>query len=418
LQGCLNKTAFSYFSNMYRKLFSFLIGSILFTLSLKAQPGRDDTSSVDAVKHLVRTEEDTSHLRISLLTCGVGEELYSSFGHTAVRVVDSLTGMDIVFNYGTFSFGEDFYVKFVRGKLLYYVSYYDYKSFLEEYDYEKRPVEEQVILLPGEKKQQIYEFLRHNALPENRDYKYDFLFDNCATRIRDIFPKSLGGSFQFGEVIKPGERITFRDIIDQYLRNNHWARFGIDMALGSPIDKPMTNEDIMFLPDYLRDGLAGATLDGRKVMGPVTPVISGAEEKDGGINGPFLLTSAIALLTILGLTIPKLKILGKVMSTIILFVTGLLGVFFLFMWFGTDHQSCQNNYNILWALPTNLVLAFGRSKGAGRYSLVALVLLGISLLLHILRIQGLPLLELGPILLSLVFIYGTIYKRSKKLSKT
>ena len=126
-----------------------------------------------------------------------------------------------------------------------------------------------------------------------------------------------------------------------------------------------------------------------------------------------MLTSVIALLTILGLTVPRLRILGKIMSSILLFITGLLGVFFLFMWFGTDHQSCQNNYNVLWALPTNGLLVFWKPKGIAKYSLVAIALIIVSLVLHVLGIQGLPLLELGPILLSLVFIFGMIYKKNK-----
>ena len=110
---------FSYFASMFkRSAFIFC----LFFLSLISATAQDDSS----------------HLRVSLITCGVGEELYASFGHTAVRVVDTVKGIDIVYNYGTFSFDEDFYPKFVRGKLLYYVSYYDFNSFVQEYVEEDR----------------------------------------------------------------------------------------------------------------------------------------------------------------------------------------------------------------------------------------------------------------------------------------
>ena len=396
---------------MIRQVISFLCLLMMSGFAAKAA----DTTAIPApdTVAVAPIPEDTSHLRISLITCGVGDELYASFGHIAVRVTDSNIGMDYAYNYGTFSFDEDFYPKFVRGKLLYYVSYYTYASFLSEYVEERRSVQEQEIILSGEQKRRIYTFLQENALPENKYYKYDFLFDNCATRIRDIFPQALGEGFVYGQVLPKGKRITFRQIIDHYLRNKHWERFGIDLAFGSPEDKVMTNDDVMFLPDYLRDAMAGATLNGEKVAGPVKEILPGAQQEEGTLNQPFWLFSIIALLTILGLTIPRLRVLGNVMSSILLFISGLLGCFFIFMWLGTDHQACQNNYNVLWALPTNLWLAFRKPKGAGKYSIVAIVLIGVSLLLHMLKIQELPLLELGPILLSLVFIYGMIYKRSK-----
>jgi len=386
--------AFLYFVLMFRKLF--LLVATFF-----------------AIGH-IQAQSDSSHIRISLLTCGVGEELYSSFGHTGVRIIDSSKGTDIVYNYGTFNFGDpDFYTKFVRGKLLYYVSVDAFPSFMEEYVYEHRKVEEQVLMLDGAQKQQIKTFLEWNVLPANRDYKYDFLFDNCATRIRDIAPKVFGSGFRWGQALPIDSKITFRDIIDRYLAQKHWERFGIDIALGSKIDKVMSNEQVMFLPDYLRDGLAGATLNGQKIAGETTLILQGGgDSKANELNQPFILTCVIALLTIAGLMLHKLRALGKIMSFTLLLVTGLIGCFMLFMWLGTDHQACQNNWNVLWALPTNLFVAFSR-KRKDRYALVAIVLLVVSLLLHLLRIQELPLLELMPLMVAMLFIYGTILRRSK-----
>lgn len=397
---------------MIRQVFSFFC--LLLTSGLSAKGIDTTTVLVPTVAQSVPA--DTSRLRVSLITCGVGEELYASFGHTAIRVTDSNIGMDYAYNYGTFSFDEDFYPKFVRGKLLYYVSYYTYSSFESDYIEERRSVEEQLLNLTGAQKRRIYTFLQENALPENKYYKYDFLFDNCATRIRDVFPDALGGGFKYGQVLPKGERITFRDMIDHYLRNKHWERLGIDLSLGSPIDKPMSNEDVMFIPDYLRDGMATATLNGERVTGPTVSILPGAVQEEGTLNMPFVLMAVIAVLTILGLSVPRLRVLGKVMSSILLFVSGLLGWYFVFMWLGTDHQSCKNNFNVLWALPTNLIFVFRRPKGAGKYAVIAMILIGVGLLLHILKIQELPLLELGPVLLSLVFIFGTIYKRSKDVA--
>lgn len=358
-------------------------------------------------------QPDSNRLRISLLTCGTGPEIWETFGHTAVRVVDSAAGVDDVFNYGTFNgFEKDFEVKFMRGKLLYYVSSYATADFMQEYTAAHRRVEEQLLLFTSPQKKEVYEFLRWNALPVNRDYKYDFLFDNCATRIRDVFPKSLGASFRFGNAL-PGKKLSFRQIVNRYLYQVHFERFGINLLLGSKVDKAMTNEQIMFLPDYLRDGVAGATVSGRPVAAPAVLLLNGSEPLPAGVNYMLLLTISLAVLTLAGLFVPGIKWLGQVMSGLLLLVTGLLGCLMLFMWLGTDHQACQNNFNILWALPTNLLVAFSRKKGKGKYALTAILLIIVSLLLHVFGIQELPLPELSPLLLALLCIYGTIYKRSK-----
>lgn len=362
----------------------------------------------------VFAQADSSHLRISLLTCGVGDEIWETFGHTALRVTDSVAGTDNVYNYGTFGFDNDFEIKFMRGKLLYYVSYYPFSSFMEEYVEAKRSVQEQVLLLSGDKKVELYNFLIENAKDENKYYKYDFFFDNCATRIRDVFPRSLDGQFKFAHVLPPGHKLTFRDIINQYFYKVHFERFGVNLLLGSRIDKVMTNEDIMFLPDFLRDGITHATLNGKRISTDPVLLEPGSEFKPAGTNWMLVMTLVTGMLTIIGLTYKPLLPLGKIMSFLMLLVTGLLGCLMLVMWLGTDHQGCQNNYNVLWALPTNLFLAFAGKKNKSRYAIVAIILMGIALVLHILNVQALPLYELWPWLLALLFIYGSIYRRAKQ----
>src|ERR1043165_5799283 len=132
--------------------------------------------------------DSPSHLRVSLLTVGVGDEIYASFGHTGIRIVDSIAGTDIVYNWGTFDgFQKDFELKFMRGKLLYYCSSESYQHFIGTYIEEQRGVEEQEIFLNDIQKRQLQSFLNENLKEENRYYKYDFLYDNCATRPRDVF---------------------------------------------------------------------------------------------------------------------------------------------------------------------------------------------------------------------------------------
>lgn len=356
------------------------------------------------------------HIRISLLTCGpADEEIWEVFGHTAVRVIDSANRTDLVFNYGTFEFGPDFEIQFMRGKLNYCLAVEQFNDFMQEYVQAKRSVEEQVLLLDWKQKEHVYDFLQWNAEPGNRYYKYDFFFDNCATRIRDIFPKPqvFGKAFHFGNALPQGRQLSFRDIINQYFYRDQWTRMGVNLLLGSKIDKPMSNTDIMFLPDYLRDGVGGGMVNGRKIAAPAVLILPGSNGAlPAGTDWAFIVSSILAILTIAGLVITPLRILGKIMTTSFLFVTGLLGCLILVMWFGTDHQGCGDNFNILWCLPTNLIIAFFNPKGKGKYALIAMGLIFVSLLLHFFKIQGLLLAEFLPLLLALLFIYGTIYRKS------
>lgn len=358
-------------------------------------------------------QADSSRLRISLLTCGPGDEIWAQFGHTAVRVTDSAAGTDVVYNYGTFSFGEGFELQFMRGKLLYYVSYYPYENFLQEYNNPQRRVEEQELLIKGEEKQAIRDYLVDNAREENRYYKYDFFFDNCATRIRDVFPKALGHQFKYGSTLPENSQLTYRQIMNAYFYRVHFERLGCNLLLGSRIDKVMTDEEVMFLPDYLRNGLEGAKVKDQLVAAPIQVIYEGPGHVPAGLNWPFIVLTIAAIITIAGLLLPKLKWLGSAMSFLFLLVTGLLGTLMLVMWLGTDHQGCQNNFNILWALPTNLFLAFLPKRNKGRYAIVAIIFIFLSLLLHILKIQELALLELSPLLFVMLFIYGSLFKRKK-----
>lgn len=359
-------------------------------------------------------QEDSSRLRISLMTCGPGDEIWAQFGHNAIRIVDSTAGTDVVFNYGTFAFGDGFEIQFMRGKLLYYVSVYPYKYFLQEYSDPERRVEEQVLLIGDKEKRQIRDYLVNNAKEENKYYKYDFFFDNCATRLRDILPSVLGDDFKYTPVLPEDSKMRFRDIMDAYFYRVHFERVGCNLLLGSPIDAVMTDKDIMFLPDFVRNGLKGATDGGRLVAADPVVIYEGPIRPPAGPNWPLIVISALSLLTVIGLVVPRMKLLGNIMTFVFLLVTGLLGTLMLVMWLWTDHQGCHNNYNVLWALPTNVILAFLPKRNKSKYAIVAIVLIFVSLLLHVLRVQGLPIIELSPLLLALLFIFGSIIKRNKK----
>jgi hypothetical protein len=307
-------------------------------------------------------------LRISLLTCAPGEELYSTFGHTALRVTDSAAGTDYVFNYGTFEFGPDFYVQFVRGKLLYYLSVENFYDFVAQYQWESRSIQEQVLQLSCEEKQKLYAALQTNARVENRYYRYDFLFDNCTTRARDIVAGNTSAPVMFRNIL-PREVPTFRDLIHTYLNlgGQYWSKLGIDILLGAKLDKQVSNQQAMFLPDNLLKGFDKASVkdtvssSGQPLASPpqtILPMPSPLNK--GSLFRPAIVFSLIFIL-ILALTFMKTRwaaITLQVFDFIFFFVLGLAGLLILFMWFGTDHVVCQNNFNLIWALPSHIVLAF------------------------------------------------------------
>jgi hypothetical protein len=288
--------------------------------------------------------------------------LYSTFGHTALRVQDVSKGTDFVFNYGTFEFGPDFYTKFIRGKLLYFLSVEDFNEFMDEYRLESRSVQEQVLQLSCAEKQKLYAALQNNAQEQNRYYKYDFLFDNCTTRAGDIVAKNTNSPVVFKNIL-PKKTPTFRDLIHSYLNAGHeyWSKLGIDILLGAKLDKKVTNHEAMFLPDYLLKGFDNAIVNNRPLVAPPQTILQMPSPlKEKSFFTPVFVFSLL-LIIILTLSFVKsnwARTTINVFDFIFFFVLGLAGLLILFMWFGTDHKVCRNNYNLLWALPANVVVAF------------------------------------------------------------
>ncbi|RYF12295.1 MAG: DUF4105 domain-containing protein, partial [Oxalobacteraceae bacterium] len=194
-----------------------------------------------------------------LLTCTPGDELYSIFGHSAIRITDSTALTDIVFNYGTFNFNDkNFYLKFARGKLDYFLSLESFTDFRDLYQYTGRGITEQVLNLNAEEKIALQNALLENAKEENRYYKYDFFFDNCTTRLRDLILKFKIPSPQLPATMPSDTR--FREAIHLYLNNGkqYWSKLGIDVLLGAKTDRVMTAEEQQFLPDNLMLALDAA----------------------------------------------------------------------------------------------------------------------------------------------------------------
>ena len=311
--------------------------------------------------HICTFAQDSSHIRISLLTCTPGDDLYSTFGHSALRVTDSSGVQDIVFNYGTFNFEEPgFYTKFIRGKLMYYVSTSYFNEFKEEYQSANRGITEQVLNLDAEEKIAVEKFLYQNIKEENKFYKYDFLFDNCTTRLRDIITQHKKIKPIFTAVMPGGT--TFRQAIYQYLDKNKkdWSKLGIDILLGAPTDAVMNSTQSQFLPENLMKTFDSSNQNHHLVLSTTNLYPVSNINNRGYFFTPIVVFSLL-LIVIIILDFSKNKIAAAFLQGfdgLLFFISGALGILLLFMWFGTDHSMTKNNFNLLWAWPTHAVAAF------------------------------------------------------------
>lgn len=299
---------------------------------------------------------------MSLITCAPGEDLYSTFGHTALRVEDGATGADYIFNYGTFEFSPAFYSQFIRGKLLYSLSVENFRDFISQYQYESRSVQEQILQLTCPEKEKLYSALQINAQEQNRYYRYDFLFDNCTTRAKDIVANNTYNRVVFKNIL-PKNKPSFRNLIHSYLNAGHeyWSKLGIDILLGAKLDKKVTNEQAMFLPDYLLKGFDSALVNGHSLVTPPQTVLQMPSPLSKGYFFTPAIVFSIVCMLILFLSFshaPWIRTVLNIFDFLFFFVLGLAGMLLLFMWFATDHTVTANNYNLLWALPTNAIAAF------------------------------------------------------------
>ena len=302
--------------------------------------------------------------QVSLITVSPGEELYSTFGHSAIWIFDPQLRIDRVYNYGTFDFNDpNFLPKFVKGKLDYFLSVSDSYNLIYGAQYENRGVIQQQLNLSIEQKNKIFYFLENNALPQSRFYKYEFFYDNCSTRIRDGFKKALSDDLVFHP--STDKTKTFRNLIDEYLSNQKWGDFGIDLLLGTHTDWKARPYEYMFLPDYLMWNFDKAQI---KINGKAENLVIKKSILYTPIPKPaantfykeplFIFWSLFGI--VLGLTVYQFytKKYFPFIDIGLFFITGLLGNLFIFAWFFTDHQATVNNYNLIWGMPINILVAF------------------------------------------------------------
>ncbi len=357
---------------------------------------------------------------ISVLTVGPGTSLNDAFGHSAFRIKDRIKGIDVVYGYGEYDFdAPNFYLKFAQGKLHYLISKTDFNRFYQIYNYYNRTVKEQVLNLNQTEKQRLYDYLINNYKPENRKYLYDFFFDNCATKIKDVANVALNDSITFYPP-KNYQEATFRTLIQNNLNRNSWGSLGIDVALGSVIDRMATAEQHMFLPENIYVFFGNATIKNSN-----TPLVKESRviytKKE--LNQPNnFLTSPLFILGIIGLFIIYITYKDYTNNTrskwldIALFsMTGIIGILILLLWFATDHLGTHQNYNLLWAFALNIfmigqLLKVQVSAWFKKYVKLLIILLCLLTLHWIIGVQVFA-IGLIPLLLALFVRYLFLVKK-------
>lgn len=300
---------------------------------------------------------------ISLLTVSPSEdEVYTVYGHTALRVRDASKKFDTVFNYGIFDFSKpNFIYRFAKGETDYRLAAQYTRDFLIEYEMRGSEVTEQILDIDSAGKARIWEALMINNRPENRVYRYNFFFDNCATRPAAIIEKLAGGKIDYNI---PFKQQTFRDLINYCTRNKPWLTFGCDLALGSPTDRIATPHEMMFLPPYLKEAFGTATITGadgsrKELVSSTKTLINGLTDDvkpDTGFFTP-LVCSWVFFLVVLAVTFVEWrhKSYFRIVDCILFFTAGIAGIVLFFLSFVSTHPCVCPNWNIIWLQPFDLV---------------------------------------------------------------
>ncbi len=332
----------------------------------------------------------TDNAKVSIFTCGRGNELYTTFGHTAIRIKDEASNLDVVYNYGAFDFNTDnFYLKFVKGDLQYFITATSYDEFIYEYQMEKREVIEQTLNFSLLQKQELFELLNASLFSEERSYTYKFIDRNCTTMVVEKINKMLGKNL----IQKVDDKtISYRELLYPYFENHFYYKLGINIIFGAKTD---TKAEKLFLPSELMHSLDKAKYNGKPIVTKTEKIVEGAELESGF---SFLNSIYFIALLLLILVIANNK---KVFITY-LFLTGILGLFLSLVGLYSLHKEVLWNYNALLFNPLFLILPFLRGKALKITSVLCIVCIVIYVILMITKPH---LWLMSPFILTTLFMF-------------
>ena len=310
---------------------------------------------------------------ISLITVGSGNQIHAFWGHTALRIQDPVHAIDVMYNYGVFEFDTYFVPKFVYGKLDYILCATHMRQEFSRYkNREKRTLVEQVLQLTREERQAVFDFVENNTLLENRTYRYDFLFDNCSTRILDIIEDILGNRLTY-HTKDPDS--TYRQILQPYVQHFPFLSLGIDLGLALPVDRKPTAHEVMGLPLYMMEAYdeAMVEVEGRQlplVSSKDTLVVVEVSPTEQGTSS-FLLYALVWGLFIAGVLVTnsKASFAGRLriwFDRLVFGIAGIAGLLAAFLWFISLHHVTNVNFNMLWAWPTHFIIIWMLSRTKNR----------------------------------------------------
>ena len=298
--------------------------------------------------------------KISLLTFSANTEVHAMYGHSAIRVSDSTQNIDFVFNYGTFDFNAPYFVyRFIEGKTDYILSGTDYATVIYDAVMRNIAITEQELNLTLDEKNRFWNNLLVNIKPENRNYRYNFLFDNCALRPLWMLQHSLDGKIEF---VESDPQTTFRQLLHDCLSRSRWLTFGVDLVLGGSIDTPVTFQERLFLPHYLMTAFDQAVIirgDERVPLVVRENDLMGAEEEEYEEFPISPLMSGIILLitvVLISLVAYKRKRVWIGFDQVLLFIYGVAGSIIWFLIFVSEHPAVSPNWNGVWLHPFYLLM--------------------------------------------------------------
>jgi hypothetical protein len=304
----------------------------------------------------------SENAEVSIITVGPGTNLNDSFGHNGFRIRDQSRNIDVIFDYGRFDFNTpNFYLKFAQGKLLYEIGSNNFDPFFNYYKKQNRWIKEQVLNLNYSEKQALFKYLQTNIKPENKKYKYDFFYDNCATKIRDVIIEILGDKLEYKED-HITENYTFRELIQKNVKANSWGSLGMDIAIGAVVDRKARPIEYQFLPQYVFEGANNAVVirnDAEVSLVKKYNYLFEAKKQEPKSNfflSPFFVFGCLGLCLIF-ITYKDFKnnTRSRLPDMLIFLITGIVGLALLLLWVATDHTATVNNYNLLWAFPFSIL---------------------------------------------------------------